>query len=660
VPEAVGFLGFGRPRLGVSPYAELADPISNVVDRWLERRLGYLTARLPFQRYRLRRLARRIEKLAPVYKDVTDDQLRQAAFATRPELLANRNAVRPLLHAFAIVREASTRVLGKTHYPVQLMGALSLYQGKMVEMATGEGKTLTGLPAAVVAALSGDPVHVITVNDYLAARDAEELKPVFEFFGLSVGVIDSEMETSDRMYAHQCDVTFISNNNVTFDYLRDRVATQQGRSRGRRIAQEFVFGTQHMPLMLRGLGFAIVDEADSVFIDEARTPLILSSTADDPEFEAMYHNSLNIARGLEKGADFEHDEMRRSITLTPLGKAKITQAADHLTGLWKIKKAREEMIQQSLSALHQFHLGKEYIIEDDEICIVDEFTGRTMPDRSWQGGLHQMIEVKEGVPITGRKETMARITYQRFFRRYLRLAGMSGTCVELSGEFLETYGLHTVMIPTHRRRQRKHVSTRFYRTSDARWAAVADAVAERHARGQPVLVGTRSVEASEQAAEVLNARGLEFSVLNAKQNADEAAVVAKGGQEGRITVATNIAGRGTDIALSDAAKSAGGLHVILTEFHESSRVDRQLYGRSGRQGQPGTTEAIVCYEDELFTRYTPRLAKIAARMWFPMRGRLLVFLAQRRAEAEHATTRREQTELDKKLERALAFAGVQE
>ena len=658
VPEAAGLFGLGRSRLGTAPHPELADPVSNGVDRWLERRVGAVTARVPFRRWRLARLARRIDAMAPDYADIDDEALRAAAFALRPRLLARRGGIEPVLEAFAIVREASDRVLGKRQYRVQIMGALALYEGRLIEMATGEGKTLTGLPAATVAALSGDPVHVVTVNDYLAGRDADELRGVFEFFGLTVGVIDSDMDTADRQRAYRADVTFLSNNNLTFDYLRDRVALRRGGSGSRLRAQALTTDHGRQPLMLRGLAFAIVDEADSVFVDEARTPLILSSTADDPELERLYQQALDLGRVLLEGRDFELDSMRRMITLTPAGKAIVSSAAASLEGLWSIRKAREELVQQALSALHLFHSGHEYIVEDGEIRIVDEFTGRTMPDRSWQGGLHQIIEVKEGLAVTGRKETLARITYQRFFRRYVRLSGMTGTGVELSGEFLETYGLGTVRIPTHRKRRRRHVSTRFCKTNSKRWSMVAQAAASRHAAGQPVLIGTRSVEASEEAAKALSRLNLDVAVLNARQTADEADVVARAGQSGRITVATNIAGRGTDISLGEGVREAGGLHVILTEFHESARIDRQLYGRSGRQGDPGTTQAIVSLEDDLFTRFTPRLTRLVRATRVPGGASLLRRLAQRRAEAEHATTRREQTALDKKLERALAFAGA--
>jgi preprotein translocase subunit SecA len=470
------------------------------------------------------------------------------------------------------------------------------------------------------------------------------------------------MDPAARAAAYRCDITYVSNKNLTFDYLRDRVALRQARGRGRLLGRAWLGGGRApgAGLMLRGLAFAIVDEADSVFVDEARTPLILSATTDDAEAAALYTTALALARALDRRRDFTIAPMLRSITLTEAGKARLTEGAEGLPGLWRIRRAREELARQALSALWLFENGRDYVVQDDKVQIVDEFTGRIMADRSWQGGLHQMIEAKEGVAVTGRKETLARITYQRFFRRYARLSGMTGTGMELAGEFRETFGLATLRIPTHRPRARRHLGTRYLRDADAKWAAVAARVAAIHATGQPVLIGTRSVEASEAAAEALAARGLAAEVLNAKQDAEEAAIVAAAGERGAITVATNIAGRGTDIKLGDGVAGLGGLHVILTEFHESARIDRQLYGRSGRQGDPGSTEAIVSLQDELFTRFAPWLHRAAARLPLAPLCALMTRRAQARAEAEHAATRSEQTRSDRDAERALAFTGPME
>ena len=661
MPEVQGVLGFGAPRFGVSPYIELADPLGNPVDLWLERQLGWLESRLPMIR---RRLSTRADAVLALEKEIgalSDAELQAEASRMRVRLLARRRGdVEALIRAFACVREASARMLGKQHYKVQIMGALGLYEGRLVEMATGEGKTLTATPAAVVAALAGDPVHVVTVNDYLAGRDAEETRPVYAFFGLTVGVVDSDMEPEERRKAYACDITYVSNSNLTFDYLRDRIALRSRRGLARQRALSLTRPSSAPGLTLRGLAFAIVDEADSVFVDEARTPLILSSTADDPEAAQLYTNALAMARQLRADIDFRIDAMNRQIDLTARGKTHLTELSEGFPGLWRIRLAREELARQALSALHMFQRGRDYVVREGKVQIVDEFTGRIMPDRSWQGGLHQMIEAREGVEVTGRKETMARITYQRFFRRYRRLSGMTGTGFELAAEFRDTFNLTTVRVPRHRPLLRRHLGTTFLRDEAAKWQALAQRVAALHAEKRPVLIGTRSVEASLRASEALTRLSLPHEVLNATQDRAEAEIIAQAGQLGAITVATNIAGRGTDIHPRAGVAECGGIHVILTEFHESARIDRQLYGRTGRQGGPGTTEAIVSLDDELFRRFAPWVLAVCRRLPLPPFLWLLPRLAQRRAEAEHAKTRREQTALDRQLERALAFTGPTE
>ncbi|RMG38492.1 MAG: translocase [Gammaproteobacteria bacterium] len=658
--ELQGLFGFGGARLGVSPYAELADPKNNAVDRWLDRLVGAIYSRAPFYRLRLRRFARRVIALEGRFAELSDDQLRESAWRLRPRLLRRRDDLEALAEAFALVREAGWRRLGKRLYPVQIMGALALYEGRMVEMATGEGKTLTAVPAAVVAALSGEPVHIVTVNDYLAARDAEINRPVFECFGLSCGVIDSDMEPEQRRQAYACDLTYVSNKNLCFDYLRDRISLRQRRSALRRRTFEYLQGGGAEPLLLRGLAFAIVDEADSVFVDEARTPLILSTTGDDPEAARIYPQALEIARQLTEGRDYRVDRMNREVTLEKASRRRLETLTADLEGLWRIRKAREELVRQALTALLLFENGHDYLVIDGKVQIVDEFTGRIMPDRSWQAGLHQMIEAKEGVEITGEKRTLARITYQRFFRRYLRLAGMTGTATELAGEFRDTFGLLTVRIPTHRPVRRRHHGSSYLRTAAARWDRVAERAARCHAEGRPVLIGTRSVEASEQASAALSRRGLDHAVLNARQDEAEAEIIARAGEPGRITVATNMAGRGTDICLTEQVAARGGLHVILTEFHESGRIDRQLFGRCARQGDPGSVEAVVSLEDELFDRFAPRHLKLVRRLPLGLLCGWMRRHAQARAEREHAITRREQTKLDRQLEQALGFSGSME
>ncbi|MFZ1908038.1 MAG: prepilin peptidase, partial [Burkholderiales bacterium] len=501
---------------------------------------------------------------------------------------------------FALVREAAARTLGKRHFDPQLMAGWALLQGRLVEMETGEGKTFAAtLPASTVA-LAGYPVHVITVNDYLAGRDAEEMGPLYRFLGLSVGVVVQGMERDDRRDAYARSITYCTNKELAFDYLRDRVALARSSSR-LHLALEKLRGAaaRDAELVLRGLYFGIVDEADSVFIDEARTPLILASAGRAAQEKDQCERALALAASLAAGEDYGVDLVERSITLTPHGKAKIATFSANLDGVWSSVRAREELTTQALSALLLFRRDQHYVVSDDKVQIVDESTGRVMPDRSWEHGLHQLIEAKEGCVLTERRETLARLTYQRLFRRYIRLGGMSGTAKEVAREIRSVYRLDVVRVPLHRPSRRLYHDARVFATLTEKWNAVADSV-ERLAcvARRPVLIGTRSVKASEELSAVLARRGIEHALLNAKQDGEEADVISRAGEAGRVTVATNMAGRGTDIRLGPGVAESGGLHVILTEYHESRRIDRQLFGRCGRQGDPGSCEAIVSLEDE--------------------------------------------------------------
>jgi preprotein translocase subunit SecA len=408
-------------------------------------------------------------------------------------------------------------------------------------------------------------------------------------------------------------------------------------------------------------------------IDEAKTPLILSGGNDEPDV-ARYQLALAFARELVNGVDFTIDESRNSVQLAARGRQRLAEMVSVKTWsakdfLWQSRRARNELLEQALFALHRFRLGKHYIVAEGKVQIVDEYTGRVMPDRSWERGLHQMIEAKEGCEISGQRRTQARITYQRFFRRYLRLSGMSGTVGESAGEFWAVYGLKVVRIPTHRPLQRSDLGTRLIATSAEKWRMVIERAQEMRQNGRPVLIGTRSVAASEQVSQLLIEAGLSHEVLNARQDKQEADIVAAAGQARSITVATNMAGRGTDIKLKPEVIDAGGLHVILTEFHESARIDRQLFGRCARQGNPGSIEAIVSLQDELFLRFvSPRLQRLAGLLARRVRGErmsrrlggLLRWIAQRNAERLHARTRRDTVEQDKRFDKNLAFAGKSE
>jgi preprotein translocase subunit SecA len=597
---------------------------------------------------------------------LSDAELQQRLQDLRPQLRRQGHALQPVGACFAVLREASHRLLGRRHFDTQLMGAWALLQGRLVEMATGEGKTLTAALAACTAALAGQPVHVVTVNDYLAHRDAEEMAPLYRFAGLSVGCVVQGMSPQARREAYAQPLTYCTNKELAFDYLRDRVALGD-REGSLHLALEKIGGAaQQRLLVMRGLHFAIVDEADSVFIDEARTPLILSASGPQGETADNCRRALELAELLELHEDFRLDARTRQVRLCPQAIDKVDAFAEPLGGVWTSRRGREELVRQALSALHLFHRDEHYVVADGKVQIVDESTGRILPDRSWERGLHQMIETKEGCEPTSERKTLARITYQRLFQRYLLLSGMSGTAREVAPEIRAVYGLDVAVIPLHRPSARRHEAPRLFATPADKWQAVADAAAGLAQRqGRPVLIGTRSVKASETISAVLTARGLPHALLNAKQDQFEAAVIALAGQAGRITVATNMAGRGTDIRLSPDTLSPGGLHVILTEYHESARIDRQLYGRCGRQGDPGSCSVFVSLEDEIFSLHAPW-----ARAWVDTwlrQGRALPTwaidglrrLAQWQAERKNAGIRRQNLKVDRQLDQVLSFSGRQ-
>jgi preprotein translocase subunit SecA len=663
----------------IGPYAERSEPEQSKLDRFIMEACAALSSR--FKRdgsAKLVHMADSVDALAGEFAGLEDEEFQGAAERIRIDLTRHGFAPPLVARAFALIREVSARRLGLRHHRSQIMGGWAMLNGGLAEMETGEGKTITALLPAVTAALAGNFVHVITVNEYLADRDGEQTRPVYETLGLTVGMIKREQSTEERRVAYGCDVVFCTNSDLVFDYLRDRMAL--GHRRGRpRVLIDDLLGRKGAgsKLLLRGLHFVIIDEADSVLIDEAKTPLILSGGDDEPD-AGLYHLALEFAGQLEAGIDYKIDQSSHSVALTAQGRARIGDLVALKTWseadfLWQSRRARNELVEQALTALHLFRLDKHYIVVDGKVQIVDEYTGRVMPDRSWERGLHQMIEAKEGRDISGQRKTMARITYQRFFRRYLRMSGMSGTVGEAAGELWAVYGLKVIRIPTHRPLRRRHLGTRLLATGAEKWSAVIEQARAMAANRRPVLIGTRSVQASEQVSRLLSAAGLAHDVLNARQDKQEAEIVAAAGGPGRITVATNMAGRGTDIKLKADVIEAGGLHVILTEFHESARIDRQLFGRCARQGNPGSVEAIVSLEDELFLRFVgPRLRAAAEFLLRSRRsrapdqrisrrlGELLRKVAQRNAERMHAKTRRETVDQDRRYDKNLAFAGKSE
>ena len=647
--------------LNVSPWVERSEAKQNLVDRWLlgiAGRFGVAASCLSV--WWLRRFVARVLALEDGFSILSEEALVQRVAQVSSELRQFGLRQEVVTTAFALVREATFRATGKRHFDVQIIGGRVMLDGRFAEMQTGEGKTLTALLPAATMALAGVPVHVVTVNEYLAERDADQLEPVYRLLGLSVGKVLPNQSPAERARAYGCRVTYCVNKDLTFDYLRDRIEALAGRHGAR--AQLARLSDPNAPPTLpltKGLWYAIIDEADSVFVDEARTPLIISRSGSSSEAALESDAALALANTLQLREHFRVEARDRRIELLDSGR----QALQHSQqpGLPNPKLQRERLLTQALTALHCYELDRHYIVADGKIQIVDEFTGRVMPDRAWEGGLHQMIERKEGLQATGPRETSARITYQRLFRRYLRLGGMSGTLSESAGELKTVLGVRVVRVPTYRRVLRKSLGTRLFASSQQRDLAVLASAGAMVAAGRAVLIGTRSVAASERIAALCRAAGLNPTLLNARQDADEANVVSQAGQPRQLTVATNMAGRGTDITLAPSVLSVGGLHVIQTEFHESRRIDRQLAGRAGRQGDPGSWQALVSLDDEIFTSQSPRVARWLGER-FPSEvpnsiAAVLRWLTQTAAERQHAETRRNTLAQVQQTDQMLAFAG---
>ena len=653
------------------PYPERAEPTLGWHDRFAEflwfgvatplLRTAYNPARL------LQRVVTASERHDMAMRQASDEELKATAGQLRLRLRREGFPVSLTGETFALVREAASRTLGVRHFPTQLMAGWALLQGRLVEMETGEGKTLAATLAACAAALAGAPVHIVTVNDYLATRDAEGMGPLFNFLGLTVGAAVQGMTRSEKRAVYKKSVVYCTNKELAFDYLRDGAARSGRRSQTHlRLDRLGGLASDEDAPVLRGLHFAIVDEADSVFVDEARTPLILAAAAGVAEETVTMRRALTLAAELERGADFEIDFGERNCRVIEAGREKLVVATRDLEGIWRSEREREERVSQALSAIHLFERDKHYVVADGKVQIVDENTGRILADRSWERGLHQMIEVKEDCEPTQSRETLARITYQRFFRRYLLLSGITGTAKEVAREIRTTYGLEVVRIPLHRPPQRRYTPPSLCRTREDKWRVVERVVKSARESGTPVLIGTRSVRASEEISCLLRQLGVNHALLNAKQDVAESEIIAAAGQPWRVTVATNMAGRGTDIKLADGVQELGGLNVILTEYHESRRIDRQLFGRCARQGDAGSCHSIVSLEDDFFLSNSPGLTALATRILAmdgrlaPLALRILKFHAQYVAESRNARLRVASMRSDQRWERILAFAGRKE
>ena len=577
---------------------------------------------------RLRPIVARINALEPQMQELADEDFAQRMAEYRQQVQAGERTLDDLLpEVFALVREASRRVMGMRHYDVQLVGGIVLHRGKIAEMKTGEGKTLVATLPVALNALSGKGVHVVTVNDYLATRDAQWMGKLYNFLGLSVGVIVNGLDDQARKEAYAADITYGTNNEFGFDYLRDNMK---------------FYATQ---LVQRGHNFAIVDEVDSILIDEARTPLIISGASD--ESVGMYRAMDQIVRQLGP-EDYTVDEKARTAMLSEEGVAHC-EALLHVDNLFDPANiTQQHCILQALKAHHVFKRDVDYIVQNDKVVIVDEFTGRLMDGRRYSDGLHQALEAKENVTIAAENQTLASITFQNYFRMYDKLAGMTGTADTEAVEFHQIYNLEVVSIPPNKPMQRKDYPDLIYRTRKEKYDAIIEAIRELYEKGQPVLVGTISIETSEMLSQRLKKLNIPHSVLNAKQHAREAEIVAQAGQKGHVTIATNMAGRGTDIVLGEGVLELGGLHILGTERHESRRIDNQLRGRSGRQGDPGSSRFYLSLEDDLMRlfgsdRISGLMEKLGLKDGEAIENTMVtraVESAQKRVEAHHFEIRK--------------------
>ena len=577
---------------------------------------------------RLRPIVARINALETQMQELADEDFAQRMAEYRQQVQAGERTLDDLLpEVFALVREASRRVMGMRHYDVQLVGGIVLHRGKIAEMKTGEGKTLVATLPVALNALSGKGVHVVTVNDYLATRDAQWMGKLYNFLGLSVGVIVNGLDDQARKEAYGADITYGTNNEFGFDYLRDNMK---------------FYATQ---LVQRGHNFAIVDEVDSILIDEARTPLIISGASD--ESVGMYRAMDQIVRQLGP-EDYTVDEKARTAMLSEEGVAHC-EALLHVDNLFDPANiTQQHCILQALKAHHVFKRDVDYIVQNDKVVIVDEFTGRLMDGRRYSDGLHQALEAKENVTIAAENQTLASITFQNYFRMYDKLAGMTGTADTEAVEFHQIYNLEVVSIPPNKPMQRKDYPDLIYRTRKEKYDAIIEAIRELYEKGQPVLVGTISIETSEMLSQRLKKLNIPHSVLNAKQHAREAEIVAQAGQKGHVTIATNMAGRGTDIVLGEGVLELGGLHILGTERHESRRIDNQLRGRSGRQGDPGSSRFYLSLEDDLMRlfgsdRISGLMEKLGLKDGEAIENTMVtraVESAQKRVEAHHFEIRK--------------------
>jgi len=560
------------------------------------------------RRKRLEEMTEKVQSHAGDFEHLSDRHLQEELEEHRAAFLRGRgDPDNRIDRALAAICEAAFRKIGLRPYPVQILGALTLHHNCLAEMATGEGKTLTASLAAVLAGWTGLPCHVLTVNDYLATRDANWFQPLYHFCGLNAGRVTEEMDPDHRRVQYEQPIVYTTSKELLADFLRDRLRLQRVSEPQRRLIRHLLkpAASAREGLVLRGIHTAIVDEADSLLIDEAVTPLIIAQPRENPLLQQAVLAAHDVIYDMKPDVHYTIEMRYRELKLTEAGDDVVESRIKELPPVWRGAIRSREVIEQALTARDLFLKDSHYVIRDDKIQIVDEFTGRIMANRSWSEGLHQAVEAKEALEISEPNETVARMSFQRFFRLFPCLSGMTGTAAEARRPLWHIYGLPILQIPTHRPTQRTVLPERIFAERLEKWESVADEVARLHEKNLPVLIGTRSVRFSEELAAELALRGLQYNLLNAVRHEEEARIVAEAGLPGKITIATNMAGRGTDIKLGHGVADAGGLHVISTERHESGRIDRQLYGRCARQGDPGTVQVFVSLEDELFKRFLP-------------------------------------------------------
>jgi preprotein translocase subunit SecA len=585
-------------------------------------------------------------------KQQNDFDLKKASLSLRYRARSGEPLERLLVEAFALVREAGRRKINMRHFDVQLLGGAAVHHNSIVEMQTGEGKTLTATLPLYLAALEGKGAHLATVNDYLAKRDADWMRPIYETLGMKVGCIQQQMQQADRAKQYACDITYGTANEMGFDFLRDRLLKRRI-SEGQRDLFGAMLGEagggNEQPVQGE-LHFMLVDEADSILIDEARTPLIISALpGEDEELEAeAYRWAAKNADEFTEDEHYEYDHKEKTVELNLAGRRRVRELSKPDAMDRMPLSTIYEHIERAIKVKREMFLDRQYVVRDGEIVIVDEFTGRLGEGRKWRAGIHQAVEAQEGVKITFATNQAARITVQDFFLRYERLAGMTGTAATSARELHKIYSCRVVTVPTNRPPIRQKLPTMVFGTADDKWQAIIEDISEQHQLGRPVLVGTRSIDKSEQLSLLMKERGIEHSVLNARHVATEAEIVAHAGERGKVTVATNMAGRGTDIRLGEGIAESGGLHVICTELHEAQRIDRQLIGRCGRQGDPGTYRQFLALDDEILeTAYGPKkAAKLKARgERYAGHGQIsgfesLFYKAQRKVERRHFRDRK--------------------